>query len=85
MKHLARKGAKVYLAARDEGKATRAIETLKEEGISPGEVVWLQLDLSDPRLAKKAAEEFISKEDRLDILGMSFFSRRDICVLTDRV
>lgn len=85
MKHLARKGAKVYLAARDEGKATRAIETLKEEGISPGEVVWLQLDLSDPRLAKKAAEEFISKEDRLDILGMSFCSGTGMCVLTDRL
>lgn len=79
MKYLARKGAKVYLAARDEGRATQAIEALKEEGITPGQVVWLQLDLSDPRLAKKAAEEFVSKEERLDILGMSSH-REMICV-----
>ena len=32
----------------------------KEDGLGPGngEVVWLKLDLEDPRNAKKAAEEF---------------------------
>ena len=32
-------------------------------------MVWLKLDLSDPREAKKAAEEFLEREGRLDILG----------------
>ena len=47
------------------------ITTRKEDGLGPGngEVVWLKLDLEDPRNAKKAAEEFRQKESRLDVLG----------------
>jgi len=65
---LARKGAKVYIAARDEGRATKAIEQLKSENINDGSVYWLKLDLSDPRAAKSAANQFLEKEQRLDIL-----------------
>ncbi|KAH9477403.1 Short-chain dehydrogenase [Psilocybe cubensis] len=70
VRHLARAGAKVYLAARDESKATGAIAQLEHEGLGPGngEVIWLKLDLSDPRDAKKGAEEFLKRESRLDIL-----------------
>ncbi|RDB16046.1 hypothetical protein Hypma_003421 [Hypsizygus marmoreus] len=70
VQHLARGGAKVYLAARNEERATGAIARLREAGYAPGngEVVWLKLDLSDPRDAKKAAEAFLKKEERLDIL-----------------
>lgn len=69
--HFARAGAKVYLAARNEKAALDAIEKLNSEDISPGkgEVKWLKLDLSDPREAKKSAEEFLKLESRLDILG----------------
>ena len=58
VKHLARVGAKVYLAARNEAKANDAIARLTAEGLGPGNgsVVWLKLDLSDPRDAKKATE-----------------------------
>lgn len=66
--HLARKGAKVYLAARNEGKALETIKNMTEAGIGSGQVVWLPFDLKDPRLAKKAAEGFLSREKRLDIL-----------------
>ncbi|KAJ7123088.1 NAD-P-binding protein [Mycena epipterygia] len=65
---LARKGAKVYIAARDEGRAAAAIEQLKSENINDGTVHWLKLDLSDPRAAKSAANQFLEKEQRLDIL-----------------
>jgi NAD(P)-dependent dehydrogenase (short-subunit alcohol dehydrogenase family) len=74
------------MAARSEKDAMEAIERLKAEldvasssegkgkggggGPEPGEVVWLKLNLSDPREAKKAAEEFLEREGRLDILGM---------------
>lgn len=34
-------------------------------------IAWLPLDLSVMRLAKKAGEELVSKETRLDILGQS--------------
>ncbi|KAH7930284.1 NAD(P)-binding protein [Leucogyrophana mollusca] len=73
VKHLARHGAKVYMAARNEGKAKEAIAQLQAEGLGPGngEVLFLQLDLADPRNAKKAAEELMSKEKRLDIVTMT--------------
>ena len=61
------------MAARNKVKAEAAISALKEEGLGPGngEVVWLELDLSDPRNAKRAAKEFMRKEDRLDVLSTS--------------
>ncbi|PCH41725.1 NAD(P)-binding protein [Wolfiporia cocos MD-104 SS10] len=68
--HLARRGAKVYMAARNEQRAKTAIERLKVAGLSPGngEVHWLPLDYSDPREVKKAAEDFMEKEQRLDVV-----------------
>lgn len=56
------------MAARNEEKARTAIDHLEPE---PGveEVCFLKLDLSDPREARKAALEFISKERRLDVLS----------------
>ncbi|KAJ3868031.1 hypothetical protein EV359DRAFT_70823 [Lentinula novae-zelandiae] len=68
--HLARAGATVYMAARNEGKALQAIEKLNHEGLQPGngKVKWLKLDLSDPREAKRAAQTFMEKEKRLDVL-----------------
>jgi NAD(P)-dependent dehydrogenase (short-subunit alcohol dehydrogenase family) len=70
VKHLARRGAKVYMAARNKTKAEEAIAKLKAEGMGPGngDVIWLELDLKDPRNAKKAAEEFMKQEKRLDVL-----------------
>ncbi|KAL4079943.1 hypothetical protein V8B97DRAFT_2002394 [Scleroderma yunnanense] len=79
IKHLARKGAKVYMAARNKAKAEAAITQLNAEGFGPGngEVVWIELDLSDPRNAKKTAQAFKTKEDRLDVLSVPS-SRLDI-------
>jgi NAD(P)-dependent dehydrogenase (short-subunit alcohol dehydrogenase family) len=62
----------VYMAARDEGRATEAIKQLQAENINDGSVHWLKLDLSDPRAARRAANEFLEKEQRLDILGMGW-------------
>ncbi|KAL6306000.1 NAD-P-binding protein [Sparassis latifolia] len=70
VQHLARHGAKVYMAARNEEKSKAAIARLQTEGLAPGngEIVWLDLELSDPRNAKRAAEQLIAKEQRLDVL-----------------
>ncbi|KAH9921374.1 hypothetical protein B0H21DRAFT_701637, partial [Amylocystis lapponica] len=70
LQHLARHGAKVYMAARSEAKAQAALARLEAEGVAPGNgtVRWLPLDLCDPRNAQKAAEEFMAKEKRLDVL-----------------
>ena len=69
VKFLARKGAKVYLGARNEKKAQAAIIELEKEGIGSGQVLWLDVNFSDPRWAKQAAEEFLRRESRLDILS----------------
>jgi NAD(P)-dependent dehydrogenase (short-subunit alcohol dehydrogenase family) len=71
--HLVRRGAKVYLAARSEEKAEHAIGRMEQEGMGehPGELVWLPIDFTDPRRAKAAAEWFVKRESRLDILGTS--------------
>ena len=71
VQHLARKGAKVYIAGRSEVRVKAAIERLRAEGLEPGNgaIEWLQLDLGDPRKVKESAEKFAEKETRLDVLG----------------
>ncbi|KAH9852467.1 NAD-P-binding protein [Lenzites betulinus] len=70
VQQLARRGAKVYIGARNEERAKTAIERLRADGLEPGngELEWLELDLSDPRKTKESAEAFIAKERRLDVL-----------------
>ncbi|KAF8150191.1 hypothetical protein B0H34DRAFT_679082 [Crassisporium funariophilum] len=68
VKHLARKGAKVYLGSRSEEKGKTAVEKLQEEGVGSGEVVFFLCDLGTPVSAKESAEGFLKLEDRLDIL-----------------
>lgn len=43
---------------------------LKTESLESGnmDIVWLKLDLSDPRLARQSAEDFLQQEKRLDVL-----------------
>jgi hypothetical protein len=63
------------MGARNEEKASVAIEEIEVKlrkdanGNSKGSVHWLKLDLSNPRLVKEAGTWFLSKEERLDILG----------------
>jgi len=64
----ARRGAKVYMAARNESKATAAISQLEREGLGDGSVHFLHCNLPDPHAAKRAAETFLKLEERLDIL-----------------
>lgn len=62
-------GAKVYVAGRDENKGMRSISRIKAAyPNATGEIVYLHLDLSDLPSIKKSADEFLSKESRLDVL-----------------
>ena len=67
---MARNGAKVYLTSRNRQKGLDAIDRIKLAGLSPGngQIELLELDLAAPKLAKAAAEEFLKREKRLDIL-----------------
>lgn len=49
-------------------RALNAKQQLEKECLADGSVEWLKLDLSDPRIAKESAEEFLKRESRLDIL-----------------
>ncbi|KAK7694262.1 hypothetical protein QCA50_001442 [Cerrena zonata] len=68
--HLSKRGAKVYIAARNESKATGAISRIEAWNPSPnrGPILFHKLELDDPRDAKKSAEAFLARESRLDIL-----------------
>lgn len=69
---LLRNGAKVYLACRSESRATDAIKRLLVEVPEAKErVFFLPFDLTELKSATAAAEEIISKESRLDIIGKS--------------
>ncbi|KAH9812023.1 hypothetical protein DFH28DRAFT_1130264 [Melampsora americana] len=64
---LARRGAKVYMASRTESRAKTAIAKIKQE-VPEADIEFLYFDLTILSSAKKAANEFLAKEDRLDIL-----------------
>lgn len=64
---LARRGAKVYMASRTASRAKAAILKIKEE-VPEAQIEFLYFDLTILSSAKKAASEFMKKENRLDIL-----------------
>jgi retinol dehydrogenase-12 len=54
---------------RSEEKAIKAIDDIKSKcPDSKGELVFLHLDLGDLTTIKKSAQEFLSKESKLDVL-----------------
>lgn len=61
------KPKEIYLAARTPSKAEAAIAEIRK-AVPNASVSFLQLDLTDFASIKKAAEQFTSQSDRLDIL-----------------
>jgi retinol dehydrogenase 12 len=77
---LARHNARVYITGRSSEKIARKIAELQAEaGEKQLDLHALRMDLEDLKSVQRAAEEFMSKEDRLDILinnaGVSFCAR----------
>jgi NAD(P)-dependent dehydrogenase (short-subunit alcohol dehydrogenase family) len=81
VKHLALRGATVYLGARNEQKALDALKSLeaevaaahahaKDSDPAPGKIIYHHCDIGTPAKAREAAEKFIEREDRLDVLSM---------------
>lgn len=61
--------AKVYAAGRSEEKGNAAIEEIKTRfPSSEGQIIFLYLDLNDLSTIQKSANDFLSKESRLDVL-----------------
>ncbi|ORY76587.1 hypothetical protein BCR37DRAFT_406077 [Protomyces lactucae-debilis] len=61
------RGAKVYIGARSEARAQKAISRIRARNPS-GTVEWLKLDLQDLSSVQAAAKAFSDKEGRLDVL-----------------
>lgn len=61
------KGAKVYIGARSESRASEAIQKIRAQN-PKGSVEWLKLDLQDLSSVKSAAQTFSDKEGKLDVL-----------------
>ncbi|KAH8807364.1 hypothetical protein F5884DRAFT_340849 [Xylogone sp. PMI_703] len=70
VKQLAAHGAKVYMGARSESRAKKAIEQILSQNpsIPKTQLIWLPLDLSNLSSVSSAVQELASKEDRLDVL-----------------
>lgn len=64
---LYKKGAKVYVACRNQEKALNAIERMRADG-GTGELVYEQLDLGSLHSVKAFADNVIKAESRLDLL-----------------
>lgn len=64
---LARKGARVILACRDEKKAAAAVARIEAEKPAGRVEAW-GLDLSDLASVKAFGEKFLAENDRLDLL-----------------
>lgn len=63
-RELARLGLRVFLGARNAKAGQAAAEKLKGEG----DVIFLKIDVSDPKSIRAAAEELSRQSDRLDVL-----------------
>lgn len=65
----------VYLTARDVGRGTAAVDSLKKEGLTP---LFHQLDINDPNSVRTARDFFKEKYGGLDVLinnaGIAFKS-----------
>ncbi|TMW68950.1 hypothetical protein Poli38472_001106 [Pythium oligandrum] len=69
---LARTGAHVVLACRNEGRGTEAINNIRAElwdTPGAGHVEFMQLDTSDLSIVSRFASEFKKTHDRLDLLS----------------
>ena len=64
---LYQKGAKVYIACRNEAKALDAIKRMQAQG-GTGELVFGQLDLASLSAVKEFSDKVVETESRLDIL-----------------
>lgn len=64
---LYKKGAKVYVACRNQEKALKAIQRMKSDG-GIGELVYEQLDLASLSSVKAFADNVIQAESNLDLL-----------------
>ncbi|KAF2498007.1 NAD(P)-binding protein [Lophium mytilinum] len=67
VRQFAKHGAKVYMGARSEKKATDAIAEIKQS-LPNANIAFLEFDLTSFDSLKSASQNFLAENDRLDIL-----------------
>ncbi|KAF2840122.1 NAD(P)-binding protein [Patellaria atrata CBS 101060] len=68
-KILYQRNGTVYIAGRSESKGRNAIDSIKKDlPDSKGRIEFLLLDLADHATIKESAENFLRREERLDVL-----------------
>lgn len=77
---LARKGAQVIVASRDQTKAQKAVSSIKEQ-VPGAKIEFIRLDLASLASVREFVNEFRQRYDRLDILlnnaGVMAIPRRE--------
>ena len=68
----------IFLAARTPSKAAAAISEI-QQAVPNSKVTFIQMDLTSFESIKKAAEDFKSRSDRLDILINNAYVRMFNC------
>jgi NAD(P)-dependent dehydrogenase (short-subunit alcohol dehydrogenase family) len=85
VRELARLGLRVFLGARNAKIGRAAAEKLR----SAGEVIFLEIDVSDEKSIRAASEEFSRQSDRLDVLvnnaGILLDDDKDALVITPEI
>jgi NAD(P)-dependent dehydrogenase (short-subunit alcohol dehydrogenase family) len=85
VRELARLGLRVFLGARNAKAGRAAAEKLQ----SDGDVVFLEIDVSEETSIRAAAEEFSRQSDRLDVLvnnaGILLDDGKDALAITSEV
>jgi NAD(P)-dependent dehydrogenase (short-subunit alcohol dehydrogenase family) len=71
---LAKTGAQVYFTARDEKKAESVLQDIAkaaadgDEDLKDAQVHWLKMNNTSLKSVREAAEEFVGRSDRLNVL-----------------
>ena len=85
VRQLARRGFRVFLAARDPKAGRVAVEKLSSEG----EVIFLEIDVSDAESIRRAAEDFSRAQKHLDVLvnnaGILLDDEKDALAITSEI
>lgn len=85
VRQLARRGFRVFLAARDPKAGRVAVEKLSGEG----EVIFLEIDVSDAGSIRRAAEDFSRTQKHLDVLvnnaGILLDDEKDALGITSEI
>jgi hypothetical protein len=61
-------GAHVFITARSQEKADKALRQIREKSRGTGDLEWIEIDLDSLKSVRAAAADFLARSDKLHIL-----------------